>query len=481
MFLRLFSFFLTSLLLFGSVHAQTQTQTRSSLDSSTCMMWNKSPLYGGLLDRYSHELYIWYWHAYGFSEVRKLPNWVNQQDRFSECFDKKTEGNCGFKSSGSIKKALAKNRTDGFNKKPLKDLFQERPPREAVKFAMKSLGTCFGNDPALPTLEELGLVSGNFDMDGCGLLASYTTYKISKLPPEMASHSSWGYALNKYMTSVGDPTPGKACGVMPKAGVPFYEAFIEREKKKQNAYENRTIAQRIAGLDAYDITYSLVSRTTSGEHSPTRPLPEDAAEWMKFYVSRVENGHPQPEIPDAVQEWAIQQPLDNFDAVEDPFVARKRLRSYEISQYVWSNHVRSRLDKVAPNEARITVTEGCSILWGIAHGDVNFGRRSAGTPGEREYYRLLKQTPDKWAQSMCDETPVNIFYDGKALHAKRMAEEAYAAANPPPPTIWDELAKAGEQRRVQGSIRAPYKPATRRCYDTGQTESGLTNRVCFTN
>lgn len=73
------------------------------------------------------------------------------------------------------------------------------------------------------------------------------------------------------------------------------------------------------------------------------------------------------------------------------------------------------LNKVALNEARITVTKGCSIMWGIAHGDLKFCRRSATAPGEREFYRFLQQTPNKWAQSMCDQTPVNIFYYAKAL------------------------------------------------------------------
>lgn len=476
--MRLIAFL--SLMLTFALAGQAQT-SRQSIDSPTCMMSSEAPLYGSLLDRYSHELYIWYWYSYGFSEVRKLPNWVNQQDQFADCFDGKSKGKCGFKANGSIQKALEKNRTDGFDKKPLKNLFQESPPPEAVKFAMQSLGTCFGDDPALPTLEELGLVSGNFETEACKSLASKTMYKLSTLPPEMASHSSWGYAFDKYMSKLSNPTSRKACGVIPKAGLPYYESIIEGDRQKQLAYANRTIAERIAGLDAFDIAFSLISRTKSGEHTPTRPLPAAASEWLKDYVAKVENGDPQPSIPDAVQQWAVEQPLNAFDAVEDPFVARQRLRPYEISNYIWSKHVRSRLNKVAPNEARITATEGCSILWGIVWGDMNFGRRGAATPGEREFYRLVRQTPDEWAWTVCNEMPENIFYDAKATYQKRLDEKAYAAANPPPPTVWDELAKAADQRRSQPSVSAPYKAATTRCYDTGQTQSGLTNRVCFTN
>ena len=159
-----------------------------------------------------------------------------------------------------------------------------------------------------------------------------------------------------------------------------------------------------------------------------------------------------------------------------------RVSPMEITQSIWARRVRSQLNKLAPNEGRIAVTEGCSILWGIAWGDVNFGRRSPQTPGEAEYYRLLTQTPDKWAQTMCNETPVGLFNNAKARYAKRLEEEAYAAANPPPPTAWDKfIAALPEIGSGRPSSIAPHNAQTKRCYDTGQTESGLTSRVCFTN
>jgi hypothetical protein len=274
---------------------------------------------------------------------------------------------------------------------------------------------------------------------------------------------------------------GKPCGVVPKAGLSYIDTVIQRRTDDEIAFENRTVEQRIRGLDAFDITFSLVSRTIAGEHQPTRELPAGAIEWNKDYIAKVENGDPQPAIPVAIQAWAVEQPLDKFNAVEDPFAARKRLKSYEITQSHWARHVRSRLNKVAPNEERITVNEGCPILWGIAWGDVKFGGRSPASAGEAEYYRLLVQTPDKWSRAMCDETPAGIFYDAKAVYKKRLEKEAYARANPPAPTIWDELAKSVRESASQSSVRAPYKAPTQRCYNTGQTESGLTNRVCFTN
>lgn len=474
MFIRFGAFLLASFLLFGTA----QAQSRMSLDSPTCMMWADAPLYSRLLDDYSHPLFIWYWHAYGFSEVRQFPNWVNQQDRFAECFEGKSKGKCGFKPNGSIRKALAKNRTDGFDKKPLKTLFQESPPPEAIAYAMKSLGTCFGDAPALPSLEELGLVSGEFDMEACAQLATKITYDSDNLSRELTVHEGWGTALSEYMTKPGVSSPGKACRVVPKAGLPIIDAIFERQKRDQLAYENRTVEQRIAGLDAYAIAYSLVFRTMSGEHSPTRPKPDGAYEWALDYATKVADGDPEPPIPDAVMAWALEQPLDKFDAVEDPFAERVRLRPHEITESVWARRVRTRLNKVAPNEERISVMEGCSILWGYSWGDVNFGKRSPQTSGEAEYYRLLTQTPDKWTQTMCNETPVGIFYAAKARYEK----EQHEASLPPKPSEWDEInRRLSEYANRPSEIKEPYKAPTTRCYITGETQSGLANRVCFTN
>ncbi|WP_340692674.1 hypothetical protein [Hyphomonas sp.] len=474
MFSRLVTLLFASLVVFGTAEAQN----RSSLDSPTCMMWSEAPIYGRLLDDYSHPLFIWYWYAYGFSEVREFPNWVNQQDRFAECFEGKSKGKCGFKPNGSIRKALAKNRTDGFDKKPLKNLFQESPPPEAIAYAMKSLGTCFGDAPALPTLDQLGLVSGEFDMGACMQLATRITYDSENLSRELAAHDGWGIALFEYMTKPGVSSPGKACRVVPKAGLPSIDAILESRKQEQVAYDNRTIAQRVAGLDAFDITYSLVYRTISHDHAATRPLPEGAYEWAVDYGAKVADGYPEPAIPDAVQQWAVEQPLDSFEAVEDPFASRKRVHPSEITQSVWARRVRSQLDKAAPNEERIAVQEGCSILWGYAWGDVQFGKRSPQTTGEAEYYRLLTQTPDKWSQTMCNETPVGIFYAAKARYEK----EQYEASLPPKPSEWDEInRRLSEYANKPRENKAPYKPPTTRCYVTGQTESGLGREVCFTN
>lgn len=473
MFSRVVALLLASLVFIETAQAQNKT----SLDSPTCMMSSEAPLYGRLLEEYSHPLFIWYWHAYGFSEVRQFPNWVNQQDMFAECFDGKSKGKCGFKPNGSIKKALAKNRTDGFDKKPLQSLFTESPPPEAVKYAMKSLGTCFGDAPSLPTLDELDLVGGEFDMEACAELATTITYS-NNLSSELVPHEGWGKGLFEYITKPGQSAPLKSCRVVPKAGLPIVEAALERKQRAQLAYDNRTIAQRIAGLDAFGITYSLVYRTVSGEHQPTRPLPAGGFEWVVDYAKKVADGGSEPPIPEAVAQWAVDQPLDKFEAVEDPFSERKRLRPYEISEYIWSLRVKNRMDKIAPNEQRISVREGCSILWGYVWGDINFGKRSPQTPGEVEFYSLVQQTPDKMAWTICEETPAGIFQSAQARYEREQRE----AALPPKPNEWDEInRRLAEYANTPRASNPPSKPPTTRCYITGQTESGLGREACFTN
>ena len=479
---------LVSLMFTFALHGQAQT-SRYSIDSPTCMMSRDVDLSFRLTSKdYTHELFIWHWYVYGFPEVGKIADWVNTQDKFAPCLDKESAGKCGWKPDKGTRKALEKARTDTWEKKPLKTFFGNGVPPEAVKFAMRSLGTCFGDDPALPTLDELGLVEGEFDMDACKELAEdlkYFEYHDEELPAELADYQSWGIAFKHYMTEGKESMPLKACRVVPKAALPFLAGYPERKRleqlakdKEQFAFDNRPVAKRIEGLDAFAITYSLVSRTLSDEHVATRPLPAGADEWVKDYIKEVAGGGAEPAIPEAVQQWAVEQPLDRFEPVEDPFEQRKRLRPYEISEYVWSLRVKSRMDKAAPNETRISVREGCSILWGYSWGDINFGKRSAQTPGEVEFYRLVQQTPDKMAWTMCEETPIGIFRDAQA----RYEREQYEASLPPKPNEWEEInRRLAEAANRPSAIKGPYKAPSTRCYITGETQSGLSNQVCFTN
>ncbi len=475
------------LMLTYALPGQAQT-SRHSIDSPACMMSQDVDLAYRLTSDYTHELFIWHWYAYGFPQVGKVPNFVNNQDKFAPCLDKASGGKCGWKSDKGVQKALKISRSDIWGKKPLKTFYGNGLPPEAVKFAMRSLGTCFGNDPALPTLDDVGLAEGEFDIEACKELAdqveSFDYYK-NVLPAELADYQSWGVAFNKYMTKRNEHTPLKACRVVPKAALPYLAAYPERKRqeqlardKEQLAFDNRPVAKRIAGLDAFAITYSLVSRTLSGEHAATRPLPAGADEWLNSYIKEVAGGGAEPAIPEAVQQWAVEQPLDRFEPLEDPFEQRKRLRPYEISEYVWSLRVKSLMDKAAPNEPRVSVREGCSILWGYAWGDINFGKRIPQTPGEVEFYRLVQQTPDKMAWTMCEETPTGIFQAAQA----RYDREQYEASLPPKPNAWDEINRAlAEAANRPSTIKQPYKAPTTRCYITGETLSGLANQVCFTN
>ena len=193
---------------------------------------------------YSPELYIWTWYASGFEGARKYSRWVNWQAVFSECFEKEANGKCGWKPDKKIAKELKRNRTDRWNKNPLKKLFTDRPPPEAVEFAMRSLGTCFGDDPSLPELYELGLVEDAFDMNACKDLASHLgslKYNPGSVSPELAKHPSWGIALNNYMTRPGETEPVKACRVVPEAGLPIIESYQERMGLARQAQVHRAL------------------------------------------------------------------------------------------------------------------------------------------------------------------------------------------------------------------------------------------------
>lgn len=472
-------------------------QSTNSIDSPTCMLSSETSFLDSGTNRnyYSHELYIWTWYAYGLEGASDFPRWNNWQYAFSSCFEKEANGKCGWKPHRKTVKELNRNRTDNRNKNPLKKVFTDRPPPEAVKFAMRSLGTCFGDDPALPTLADVGLVEGDFDMDACFDLAraiqNYEYYPQG-LPPEIVNYETWAKALEHYLTPWGEETPVKACAVVPEPGLAFLLAYPERQEQKRQAdeqariaYANRPIAERIKGLDAYRMAYSLVYRTKSGEHSPTRPLPDGAIEWSDDYYTKVRNGEAEPEIPDAVSVWAVEQPLDKFEPVEDPFEARRRLSPREIDGDVWGNYVESRMAKMAPNEQLVSLVDvdSCATLMGVVRSDLRNGISRPSTPGEVEYYRLVRAAPDGMTWDLCSATPSGIFLSAKKRYEEKLRKEAYAAANPAPPSEWDQILQglSDYANTPNSSSNSPTSRPTTRCYNTGTTESGQTERVCFSN
>ncbi|GGD10403.1 hypothetical protein GCM10011342_19090 [Aquisalinus flavus] len=454
------------------------------------MIWNEAPIADVLAkdEFYTHELFIWFWHTYGYDQVSKMPEWVSQQDRFAECFDGKAKGKCGFKSSSSIRKALEKNSTAELSESTLKKLFEGGPPPEAITFAMKSLGTCFGDDPSLPTLDELGLFAGEFDIQVCSKPATELELRPEKLGDDLAAYRSWGVALRRYMSRPGVFDRRKECRVAPIAARPLMQEYLGRVEKREReiaAYENRSVAERVAGLNAMQIAYSLVYRTNSGEHEPTRPMPQGSFDWQANYAQKVRDGYPEPGIPQAVMDWALEQPLTRFEPVEDPFEARYRLHEAELTDEIWARHVASRLNKLAPQTPRIRVNEGCDILMNIVRNDIQFGKRTPQTRGEAEYYRLVSQSRPSWAQIMCNETPAAIFENAKTRYEvtqREKAEKANRLAEPQAPNEWDEILKGlNDYANRPSSKSGPYQPPTTRCYTTGYTESGLANRVCFEN
>lgn len=484
--------FATMLLVAFTLPVTAVAQSRSSLDSPTCMISPDVPLAARIDKDYSHELFIWMWYAYGFEGARQNSRWTNRQRSFAECFEKEAQGKCGWKPDRKTVKELKRNRTDRWDKNPLKKVFTDRPPPEAVEFAMRSLGTCFGDDPSLPQVYELGLVQDAFSMDACKDLAvhiSSAKYNPANYPPEFQELQTWAIALRHYMTPPNATEPVKACRVVPEVGLPILESYAQRAaaaqqaaEQKRLAYENRPIAERIKGLDAYDIAYSLVFRTNSGEHMPTRPLPEGAMEWWKEYDWRVAAGYIEPALPAAVMDWALEQPLDRFEAVEDPWDKKVRTEYYKMAEFVWGQRLTSQMNKLAPNESRTNVKEGCSILLSTVRTDIFYGRASKSTPGRALFYDFVSKAPDKLTWSLCAETPTSIFLDAKARYEKKLADEAYAAANPPAPSEWDQILKRlNDYANQPSSNSAPYRAPTTRCYNTGTTESGLTNRVCFEN
>ncbi|MFZ1741314.1 MAG: hypothetical protein WAT93_00580, partial [Pontixanthobacter sp.] len=93
---------------------------------------------------------------------------------FAKCFEK--GGTCGIPPNSRMVKAFT--RPWGPNEgdlKAIRQYFASPPPADAIAYASRSLGRCFGDDPAQPSMEELGFVEAKLPQSDCQSLKNYAS------------------------------------------------------------------------------------------------------------------------------------------------------------------------------------------------------------------------------------------------------------------------------------------------------------------
>ncbi|APG61851.1 hypothetical protein LPB140_02305 [Sphingorhabdus lutea] len=421
--------------------------------NSLSLVFQKSKTVGHSLN--SAMILTWYYS--GPEAIIEADDFNNYA--FADCF--RANDICGLPKDNGMAKALS--RPWGPNKgdiKKIRKYFAQKPPASAIAYASTGLGQCFGDDPAQPSMEQLGFVEAKLDSKDCTDLTNLTTnyspwYRYFK--PEK------GCLSGKYVPSIG----------------------LSRLKEKKEAdyrFANRSIEERTAGLNGCQIAYSLVFNGINGQS--VGRIPDEAISWALDYEKAVFAKQFCPIMPKALSDWVLKQPLDKFEPAQDPFVAFVKNKPRNGN---WVHYVTTVMQYYEnSNDPQIKLPDSQCYdfyLW------LN-GYWTANPFEQNEQRRFLMNMAVEISMihskateyvAVCQRVPRSF---GMQHLAARKYEQAKRIEQ-------ERLYKEAEDRRRQAEIeynsarnRQPSvlwnnKPSEQRCYNTGTTQSGLTVMRCF--
>ena len=439
------------------------------------------------------------WYVWGdafFSNVNR-----SDLQEFSECF-MQFDGapDCGLPKNSAVKEIIV-GRQNGkaFVPGDAADIyFSAPPPPEAIKFAARGVGRCFGKDSEGFSLEELGLVRVDTPVDACNETSLKIQSPFRQAPPyeidngfaQIPAVAAWGRIVSNLIgyNSVAPSKPVEVCSVAPtqlaeilgwmaidvKALADKAAAEAEAERIRLT---NRTDEERFGSLNGCQIAYSLVYQGINARDKTVGIVPDEAIGWALNYEDANLNGKACPVMPPVLSDWVQEQPMATFQAEPDPYTSFRTRNGagYQASYQDWLNFAKIWMSRY---DTRIASTDraggDCDAVLYYARSNA-FSADNADN-GPSAFATLVRLDYGAEAETaMCQFAPVSIF------------ERARAAYNA-------EETRKREQAEKDMRLQNPVKPAdlprqnylwkntpTTRCYITGYSQSGLANESCFTN
>ena len=323
----------------GAAHAQT-AQFQPTPD---CMIAADY-----VAPRFSHSVPGMLWRDGDFSIEGAILSWylggpkaIFEADDFNlrlwdDCFDPKSGVTCpGIRKDKKIAKAFTRpygKLTKG-DKKAIEEYFSQPVPDAAIRFAAQGIGRCFGDHPAQGTMEELGLRRGPFEGPLCGAA-------IRNAPdlPGTPTFSGWDYAQDEHNAYRDYGTAGR-CTFIPEYAIAAAEAADAKMAADRAARDSRTVEQRIAGLNGCQIAYGLVTMGLSGQRGGVSRVPDEAISWALKYEQSVIDNDVCPIMPKPLSDWVQAQPLDKFEAAEDPYAGFVRRKPSSKNYADWAYYI----------------------------------------------------------------------------------------------------------------------------------------------
>lgn len=439
------------------------------------------------------------WYVWGdafFSNVSR-----SDLQAFSECFMEFAGApDCGLPKNSAIKDIIVGlQRGREFVPGDVAHIyFSAPPPPEAIKFAARGVGRCFGNDSEGFSLEELGLVRVDTPVEACNETSLKIQSPFMQVPPyeidrgfaQIPAVAAWSRIVSNLIgyKAVAPSKPVEVCSVAPKqladilGGMAVHTKVIADKAAAESEAErvrltNRTDEERFGGLNGCQIAYSLVYQGINAREKTVGIVPDEALGWAFDYEDANLNGKACPVIPQGLSDWVQKQPMATFQAEPDPYTSFRARNGagYRASYEDWLNFAKIWMSRYDTQIARTDRAGGdCDAVLYYARSDVFSAANEDNGPSAFATLVRLDYGADA-ETAMCQFAPVSIF------------ESARAAYNA-------EETRKREQVEREMRLQNPINPAnlprqnylwkntpSTRCYVTGYSQSGLANQSCFTN
>ena len=448
--------------------------------------------------RPSAESMILRWYVWGDAFITNV-DYRDLYD-FSTCF---AYEDCGLPKDPDIGNRLvsvfnSQGRERISADEPLAKYFSQPPPPEAIKFAARGVGRCFGAATENYTLEQLGFSRIDTPADVCLSVAvainaggprsskwsSQRNMDIQRYPGVKA----WLRAINTLIQErAAQPSRQvEVCTYAPEGVAPILTGAAETTRAANQAAQttaeaerirltNRTDEERFGGLNGCQIAYSLVFQGINSKTGTVGAVPDEAISWALAYEKANLAGEACPVMPTALSDWVQQQPMATFQAEPDPY-ASFRMRtgpSFGNDYDDWDFFAKTWMLRYETQPAAANRTgSDCDAVLYYARSD-RF--RPSNEDNAISAFATLARLSYKSeaSRAMCGYAPVSMIPAARDYYDREVARqrEAYEA----------EMRSRRPAVPAQPQQNYLWKSApTTRCYWSGDSKYGQKN-VCFTN
>lgn len=499
MFIRVFAILIVWLLSTTTASAQVNQRSWTPWEQDpTCLISEnhfttpEAKSYGS-----SAASMILQWYVWGDDFISNVHT-SNVYD-FTDCF---VQVDCGLSRNSAVARYLHEKNIKGVNGmvKPSAEViayFSKKPPPEAIKYAAKGVGKCFGADSEGFSLQDLGLVRVDAPLKACKAVRNKISspwinkapYKIDKHFSKISEVYTWGSVVGS-LIGYNAPLPSKpveSCSVAPAILAPILAEValsdITSEERAQMEAEakrlrltNRTDAERFRGLNGCQIAYSLVYQGINSRDRTVGFISDEAITWALQYEKANLSGLACPVIPDSLSDWVQKQPIALFQAEPDPYTEfRSRKGPGSGSDYnSWVTFAEIWMSRYETQQVA-SGREGsdCDALLYYTRSDRFRPTNEDNGPSAFVSLSRLSYKSEAGA-AMCAFAPVSMvssarkYYDAEQARKRRAIEDEMKKRQPVIP------ATLPKQNYLWKNT-----PSTR-CYWAGDTKYGQKN-VCFTS